>query len=115
MSTEADSRPAGGSADSDRVTAGSIRVEVVYATPERQTLLALDVPAGCTVGQAIERSGIRDRHPELVVDPAAVGIFARKVGLEQALREGDRVEIYRPLQADPKESRRRRARRKAQP
>ena len=96
------------STESERAVA-TITVEVAHATPEKQVLIAVEVNTGCTVGEAIEKSGIREAFPGLVVDPAAVGIFSRKVPLEQELREGDRVEIYRPLVADPKESRRRRA------
>jgi putative ubiquitin-RnfH superfamily antitoxin RatB of RatAB toxin-antitoxin module len=92
--------------------AGRIAVEVVYATPEKQLLLSVEAPRGCTVGEAIERSGIAKEFPGLAVDPDAVGIFSRKVPLEQVLRDGDRVEIYRPLIADPKEARRQRARKK---
>jgi putative ubiquitin-RnfH superfamily antitoxin RatB of RatAB toxin-antitoxin module len=91
---------------------GKITVEVVYAAPARQVLLTLQVEAGCTAGEAIERSGIREEFPGLTVDPAAVGIFSRKVPLDHPLIEGDRVEIYRPLVADPKETRRRRAKRR---
>ena len=87
----------------------TVRIEVVYAIPQRQVLLAVDVPAACTVAEAIELSGIRQEFPEMVVDPDAVGIFSRKVALDHRLAEGDRVEIYRPLIADPKESRRKRA------
>ena len=87
----------------------TIRVEVVHATPERQVLLALDVPLGCTVLEAIERSTVREAFPGLVVDPGAVGIFGRKAPPDRVLRAGDRVEIYRPLLADPKEARRKRA------
>lgn len=87
-------------------------MEVVYATPERQVLVELGVEPGCTVGEAIERSGIRDEFPGMTVDPAAVGIFSRKVPLDHALDDGDRVEVYRPLVADPKETRRRRAKRR---
>lgn len=90
-------------------TAGTIRVEVVYATPRKQLLLAVDVPEGCTVEQAIERSGIRHEFEELKVGLTAVGIFSRKVALDRELRAGDRVELYRPLIADPKEARRKRA------
>ncbi len=89
----------------------AISVEVAYATPEKQRIVKLEVAAGCTVGEAIERSRIRDEFPGLEVNPAAVGIFSRKVTLDHRLRDGDRVEIYRPLIADPKESRRRRAER----
>jgi hypothetical protein len=86
-----------------------IRVEVAYGTPRKQAVLRVELPAGSTVAEAIERSGMGAQFPGLVVDPAAVGIFGRKVSMEQALREGDRVEIYRPLIADPKEVRRQRA------
>ena len=87
-----------------------IEVEVAYATPARQSLLRLSVPAGSTLGEAIDRSGIRDEWPEIEVAPARVGVFGRKMPLDAVLCEGDRVEIYRPLIADPKEARRRRAR-----
>jgi putative ubiquitin-RnfH superfamily antitoxin RatB of RatAB toxin-antitoxin module len=90
----------------------TIRVEVVYATPGRQVLLALDVPEGCTVIEAIGRSAIGEAFPDLVVDPAALGVFGRKAPPAQVLKAGDRVEIYRPLLADPKEARRARAERK---
>ena len=62
-----------------------------------------------TVGEAIERSGLAAEFPDLVVDPRAVGIFGRKVPLDHVLQPGDRVEIYRPLIADPREARRQRA------
>jgi putative ubiquitin-RnfH superfamily antitoxin RatB of RatAB toxin-antitoxin module len=87
----------------------TLAVEVACATPKKQVVLRVELPAGATVAEAIERSGIRTHFPGLVVDPAAVGIFSRKVDMEQALRAGDRVEIYRPLIADPKEVRRQRA------
>jgi uncharacterized protein len=86
-----------------------ISVEVACGMPEKQAVLRVELPAGSTVAEAIERSGMRALFPGLVVDPAAVGIFSRKVSMEQVLREGDRVEIYRPLIADPKEVRRQRA------
>lgn len=86
-----------------------LRVEVAYATPERQLLVSLRVAPGCTVAKAIEASGIREQFPGLEAQAGAVGIFSRKVALEERLRDGDRVEIYRPLLADPKEARRQRA------
>ena len=89
--------------------AETIRVEVVYALAQRQGLVALEVPVGTTVEQAIERSGLSRRFPQMVVDPTALGIFSRKVPADTVLQEGDRVEIYRPLVADPKEVRRQRA------
>ena len=92
---------------------GRIRVEVVYATRERQVLVALDVEPGCTVEEAIARSGLAGEFPEMRVDPDALGIFSRKVPPDHVLSPGDRVEIYRPLVADPKEARRKRAERPA--
>ena len=86
-----------------------LQVEVAYATPERQAIVRVEVPPGCTVGEAIERSAIREQFPDMVVQSDRVGIFSRKVALDHVLRSGDRVEIYRPLIADPKESRRKRA------
>lgn len=93
----------------------TIRVEVLYATRERQWVVPLDLPAGTTVMQAIERSGLDLRIPGLVVDSASIGIFGRLVEPDTRLREGDRVEIYRPLIADPKLQRRDRARKSGQP
>jgi len=87
-----------------------IRIEVAYATPDKQTLLSLEVPHGCTVAEAIDLSGIREEYPEMEQDLKAVGIFSKKVSLDDELREGDRVEIYRPLLVDPKEMRKQRAR-----
>ena len=86
-----------------------IQIEVVYAIPEKQVLLSLSVPAGTTVAEGIEQSAIQDEFPELAMDLKTVGIFSRKVPLDHVLREADRVEIYRPLIADPKEVRRQRA------
>jgi putative ubiquitin-RnfH superfamily antitoxin RatB of RatAB toxin-antitoxin module len=86
-----------------------IRVEVVLAMPERQELVALEVPAGTTLGDAIMLSGLPEQFEGFELDLAKVGIFGQKAGPEQVLRDGDRVEIYRPLIADPKEVRRQRA------
>jgi len=87
----------------------SLWVEVAFATPSKQRVLRIEVPADCTVAQAIERSGIGQEFPDMQVDVDAVGIFSRKVTMEHVLQEGDRVEIYRPLIAYPRETRRRRA------
>jgi putative ubiquitin-RnfH superfamily antitoxin RatB of RatAB toxin-antitoxin module len=86
-----------------------IKVEVAYALPDEQVLLAVEVAPGATVAQAIERSGILSRFPEMRVAPGSVGIFGRQVRLDEPLRDGDRVEIYRPLIANPKQVRRERA------
>jgi len=91
----------------------ALRVEVVYALPDEQTLLALDVEDGATVGQVIEHSGIALTFPEIGAVPAAVGIFGKRVRLDTPVCDGDRVEIYRPLIADPKEVRRARAKLRA--
>jgi uncharacterized protein len=86
-----------------------IRVEVVYARPEEQALVALEMPEGTTVREAIERSGILERFPEIDLTRLTVGIFGRVTGPGTVLADGDRVEIYRPLLADPKEVRRSKA------
>jgi putative ubiquitin-RnfH superfamily antitoxin RatB of RatAB toxin-antitoxin module len=91
------------------VADATIRVEVAYAERARQTLIALEVPAGTSAREAVERSGIRARHPGIPAD-AAFGIFGRSVGPGEVLAAGDRVELYRPLPADPKDRRRRLAR-----
>ena len=87
----------------------TIRVEVVLAMPERQELVALEVPEGTTLAGAITRSGLTEKFGDFELDLSKVGIFGKKTSPEQVLREGDRVEIYRPLIADPKEVRRQRA------
>ncbi len=85
-----------------------IMVEVAYATADEQLIQALSVAPGTTLEQAIEQSGILQRFPEIDLKVNKVGIFA-KLGKKTAeVKEGDRVEIYRPLIADPKEVRRKR-------
>jgi putative ubiquitin-RnfH superfamily antitoxin RatB of RatAB toxin-antitoxin module len=89
---------------------GEIRVEVAYATPERQTIRALSVCAGTTALEAAQRSGIAGEYPGLQIDEGTrMGIFGQVVSPSQVLKAGDRVEIYRPLIADPKEVRKARA------
>jgi uncharacterized protein len=88
---------------------GRIRVEVVYALPLSQDCVELQLDSGSTVQQAIHQSGILSRHPEITQTGIRAGIFGRRTALNAALGDGDRVEIYRALQADPKEIRRRRA------
>jgi len=87
-----------------------IRVEVAYARPERQEIFSLDVPEGTTAQAAVEASGILAAFPEIDLNQNRLGIFGGLIKPDQALRAGDRVEIYRPLKADPKEVRRQRAR-----
>jgi len=86
-----------------------MHIEVVLAMPEKQELVALDLAAGATVADAIEQSGIVAMFEDFELDTSKVGIFGQKVALTQELRNGDRVEIYRPLLVDPKEVRRQRA------
>ena len=87
----------------------TIHVEVAYALRERQALVAVEIEEGATIEEAVQRSGILKTFPEIELQRAKVGIFGRSVALDQRMREGDRVEIYRPLIADPKEVRRRKA------
>lgn len=84
-------------------------VEVVYALPDQQTLLNVEIEEGQTAQDAIEKSGILLRHPELDINDVVIGLFGKKIKITQVLRERDRVEIYRPLIADPKEVRKRKA------
>jgi len=86
-----------------------IDVEVAYATPEQQVLVELKVPEGATVEQAIHTSGLLKQFPEIAWVDIKVGIFGSVCRLDQSVRQGDRVEIYRPLIHDPKEARRQRA------
>jgi putative ubiquitin-RnfH superfamily antitoxin RatB of RatAB toxin-antitoxin module len=86
-----------------------IPVEVAYGRADEQVILDIKVPIGTTVEQAIHLSGILDNFPEINLEENKVGVFGKLVGLQDALRPRDRVEIYRPLIADPKEIRRRRA------
>jgi putative ubiquitin-RnfH superfamily antitoxin RatB of RatAB toxin-antitoxin module len=86
-----------------------MRVAVAYVGPAAQVLEPLEVPAGTTVGGAIERSGLLAQCPEIDLEVFKVGIFGKLAKIDQVLAEGDRVEIYRPLIADPKEARKRRA------
>ncbi len=83
-----------------------IRVEVVAALPQRQLLISVELPAGATLIDAVDRSGIRQQLPDLEIGPGRLGIFGRVRPPETRLQDGDRVEIYRPLTADPKEVRR---------
>lgn len=93
------------------MTGRRIAVEVAYATPAVQALVTVALHEGATVAQAIGASGLLARFPEIDLSRQAVGIHGRRVRLSDPVAEGDRVEIYRPLQADPKEMRRERARR----
>jgi putative ubiquitin-RnfH superfamily antitoxin RatB of RatAB toxin-antitoxin module len=86
-----------------------MRVEVIYSLPEKSEIVPLDLPEGSTVMQALEASGLLVKHPEIDVKKNKFGIYAKLAKVDAVLRERDRVEIYRPLIADPKEVRKQRA------
>ena len=88
-----------------------IKITIAYATPQQQVEIPLAVPGNSTVALAIQRSGILQQFPEISLARAAVGIHSHRVALDDLLHDGDRVEIYRPLQVDPKQARLARARR----
>lgn len=89
--------------------AETIQIEVVYAKSERQEVVHVSLPAHSTVAQAIEGSGLLAKHPEIDMNKNKLGIYAKLVKADTVLRDRDRVEIYRPLIADPKEVRKQRA------
>jgi putative ubiquitin-RnfH superfamily antitoxin RatB of RatAB toxin-antitoxin module len=89
--------------------AEKIPVEVAYALPDRQIVLTLDVDANATIEAVIRASGILAKFPEIDLATNKVGVFGKLGTLKDTLHPGDRVEIYRPLIADPKEVRKKRA------
>ncbi len=93
------------------VTGGSgvIEIEVVYAKPDEQAVVSLQLTEGSTVKAAIEMSGLLKRFPELGLADLTAGVFSAVRKLDDPVKQGDRVEIYRPLIHDPKEARRQRA------
>lgn len=91
---------------------GLMTVEVAYALPEQQVILPVLVASDATVEVAIKASGVLDQFADIDLTTQKVGIFSRLVPLSQALQPRDRIEIYRPLKADPKTARRARAEQK---
>ena len=87
-------------------------IELVYIKPDEQHVVELKVDNGTTIQQAIETSGLLEQFPEIDLSVNKVGIFSAIKPLDTVLESGDRIEIYRPLLADPKEARRQRARKK---
>lgn len=83
-----------------------INITVAYATPKKQIEIPLMVEQSCTVALAIKRSGVLEQFPEIQLGKTKVGIYSKVIALDAMLHDGDRVEIYRPLQVDPKEARR---------
>ena len=86
-----------------------MKISVSYAHPEKPAWVRLDVEEGCTLRAAIERSGILGRYEDIDLTRNKVGVFGKIKPLDTVLAEGDRVEIYRPLIADPKAVRKKRA------
>lgn len=86
-----------------------ITVHVAYALPDKQTVITLSVPAGCTAQQSVEKSTLLAQHPGIPWPDSKLGIFGKIIPHDTRLKEGDRIEIYRPLIIDPKASRRQRA------
>ena len=86
-----------------------ITIEIAYALPDEQVILSLEVDEDCTVEEAINRSAILDTYPQIDLTTDKVGIFGKMCKLNSSLRNKDRIEIYRKLIADPKESRRQKA------
>lgn len=95
--------------------AETLRIEVAYVAPGQPFLQALQLPAGACVADALQASALRLHFPELDLAVSRVGIFSRPATPATPLRDGDRVEIYRPLLVNPKEVRRRRAEQAGKP
>lgn len=86
------------------------RVEVVYALPDRQCVVTLNLPSvGLTALDAVERSGLLEQFPELRGQALVLGVYGTICAHDRPLRDRDRVEIYRPLKSDPRAQRRQRA------
>jgi putative ubiquitin-RnfH superfamily antitoxin RatB of RatAB toxin-antitoxin module len=88
---------------------GKLRAEVVYALPGGAHVVAVELQAGATLGDALAASGLAVRFPEITQHGKVLGVFGERRPLDSPLADGDRIEIYRPLRVDPKEARRRRA------
>ena len=98
-----------GDIDSYSLPVPLIEVEIVYGKTGSARVIRQEVPANATLKEAIEQSGILERYPEIDLDSNKVGIFGRQRELHAPVHAGDRIEIYQPLKVDPKEARRRRA------
>lgn len=91
---------------------GKIKVEIVYAKPDRQRLIEVEVDQGCTIETAIRTSKILNEFPEIDLTKQKVGVFSKPRLLSDLIHDGERIEIYRPLIIDPKEARRAKAKKK---
>ena len=86
-----------------------IKIELAYALPRAQTVIQVEIAAGATAKEAVEASGVLQKHPDIDLGKNKLGVFVKLVNPDTMLRDRDRVEIYRALKADPKEIRRKRA------
>ena len=86
-----------------------IQIEVAYATPQKQLILTCEIEPGTPPRDALQRSKIDQHFPEIDIESCDIGVFGKAIRADYELVEGDRIEIYRPLIADPKEVRRQRA------
>lgn len=84
-----------------------MNIGVAYVTPRHKIWLRMEMPDDCTVREAIQRSGVLEQFPEILLQDQKVGVFGRIVKLDSQLSDGDRVEIYRPITADPEKVERR--------
>ncbi|NMH61159.1 RnfH family protein [Alteromonas ponticola] len=86
-----------------------IKVEVAYALPEKQSIVEVSIAQGASIQEVIELSNIQSLYPEIDLETQKIGVWSRVAKLKDEVKDGDRIEIYRPLIADPKEVRKRRA------
>lgn len=87
-----------------------VDVEIAFATPDEQVVIDVTLPEGASVAEALRASAIAERFPDFDFGTASVGVWGRVVARDARVRDGDRIEVYRPLQRDPREARRQRAR-----
>lgn len=90
-----------------------MKVEVIYALPDAVDRVTLELPEGTSARAAFDQSGLLQRHPEILEERLSLGVYGKAVAEDAALKEGDRLEVYRPLRMDPKEIRRLRARKRS--
>ncbi len=93
--------------DKPAIDPGTVAVEVVFALTDRQELVAINVPAGTSAGEAVKQSGVANKFPEQDLSECQLGIWGRPVAHDRHLQDGDRIEIYRSLLIDPRDARRR--------
>ena len=91
------------------MSANSIQIEVVYPLPNKQEIFSVELPSGSTIQSALEASGVLAKYPEIDLAKNKLGIFSKLSKVDAVLRDRDRIEIYRPLIADPKAVRKQRA------